>query len=68
MWKNRLELKSIFQPVRIDLALLLIDAFLYSLGKDKGFIKDAQKNDLRHGLSAYRLKNGKFEKDWFASH
>lgn len=52
----------------IDLTLLLIDAFLYSLGKDKGFIKDAQKNDLRHGLSAYRLKNGKFEKDWFASH
>ncbi|MCU4577207.1 TM2 domain-containing protein [Acinetobacter courvalinii] len=50
----------------IDATLLLLDAFLYSLGKDTGFVKDAQKNDLCYGLSAYRLKNGKFVQDWFA--
>ncbi|MGA6136086.1 TM2 domain-containing protein [Acinetobacter dispersus] len=48
----------------IDTTLLLLDAFLYSLGKDNGFVKDAQKNDLRYGLSAYRLKNRKFVQDW----
>lgn len=49
----------------IDTALLLLDAFLYSLGKDDGFVKDAQENNLRYGLSAYHLKNGKFVQDWF---
>ncbi len=50
----------------IDFTLLLIDAFFYSLGKDTGFVKDAAHNNLRYGLSLYRLKHGKFEKDWFA--
>ncbi|HIF9138890.1 TPA: TM2 domain-containing protein [Photobacterium damselae] len=48
----------------IDNALLLIDAFLYSLGKDTGIVKDSLGNDLKYGLSSYRYKNGKFEKDW----
>ncbi|MCH7337011.1 TM2 domain-containing protein [Acinetobacter sp. NIPH 2699] len=49
----------------LDAALLLIDAFLYSLGRENGFIKDAKNNDLRYGLSLYRLKNGRLEQDWF---
>lgn len=49
----------------IDNALLLIDAFLYSLGKDSGIVKDALGNELKHGLSFYRYKKGKFEQDWF---
>ncbi|TCV96775.1 cytochrome c oxidase assembly factor Coa1 family protein [Biostraticola tofi] len=49
----------------IDSALLLIDAFLYSLGKERGFIKDKNGQELRFGLSAYRCKNGVFAQDWF---
>lgn len=50
----------------IDAALLLVDAFLYSFGKDSGFVKDKRGLDLKHGLSAYRFKNGSFRQDWFA--
>lgn len=49
----------------IDNALLMIDAFLHSLGKDTGIVKDASGNDLKYGFSLYRYKDGKFEKDWF---
>jgi len=42
----------------IDGTLLLLDAFLHSLGKDSGFVKDARGQDLRLGLSMYRLKGG----------
>lgn len=49
----------------IDGALLLMDAFLYSLGKEKAIVKDASGNELKYGLSMYRLKNGRFELDWF---
>lgn len=47
-----------------DNAFMLIDAFLYSLGKDTGMVKDASGNDLKYGLSLFRLKNGKFVRDW----
>ncbi|ELW1645475.1 cytochrome c oxidase assembly factor Coa1 family protein [Enterobacter oligotrophicus] len=50
----------------IDATLLLLDAFLYSLGKDHGFVKDKLGQDLKYGLSAYRFKAGAFHKDWFA--
>lgn len=50
----------------IDAALLLVDAFLYSVGKDRGFVKDKRGQDLKYGLSAYRFKNGSFRQDWFA--
>ncbi|MEC5319206.1 TM2 domain-containing protein [Brenneria populi subsp. brevivirga] len=49
----------------IDAALLLVDAFLFSLGKDCGFVKDKKGNELKYGLSAYRFKNGRFQQDWF---
>lgn len=49
----------------IDATLLLLDAFLYSLGKDNGFVKDGNKNNLRYGLSFYRYKDGRLQKDWF---
>lgn len=49
-----------------DNTLMLVDAFAYSLGKDTGFVKDAKGNDLAYGLSMYRYKNGKFQKDWFS--
>jgi len=51
----------------IDGALLLIDAFLYSFGKDSGFVKDGSGNDLKYGLSMYRLKNGRLVRDWWSS-
>lgn len=47
----------------IDGSLLLFDAFFYSLGRETGFVKDGQGNELKHGLSLFRFKNGKFEKD-----
>lgn len=47
-----------------DNALLLTDAFLYSFGKDTGFVKDAAGNELKYGFSMYRYKNGSFERDW----
>ena len=50
----------------IDATLLLLDAFLYSLGKDRGFVKDKRGQDLKYGLSAYRFKEGSFQQDWFA--
>lgn len=49
----------------IDAALLLLDAFLYSLGKERGFVKDKRGQDLKYGLSAYRFKDGAFRQDWF---
>lgn len=51
----------------IDNAMMLMDAFLFSLGKDSGFVKDAKGNDLRYGLSMYRLKDGRLQRDWFHS-
>ncbi|GLQ76114.1 TM2 domain-containing protein [Vibrio penaeicida] len=48
----------------IDNAMLMIDAFLYTLGKDTGMVKDASGNHLKYGLSLYRYKNGQFERDW----
>lgn len=48
----------------IDASLLLIDAFLHSLGRDTGFIKDATGRDLNYGLSMYRLKRGHLQRDW----
>ncbi|MGR7483751.1 cytochrome c oxidase assembly factor Coa1 family protein [Klebsiella aerogenes] len=50
----------------IDAVLLLLDAFLYSLGRERGFVKDKRGQDLKYGLSAYRFKEGKFRQDWFA--
>lgn len=50
-----------------DAAMLGMDAFLYSFGKDTGFVKDAEGRDLKHGLSLFRWKDGKFERDWFAA-
>ncbi|MDY6930225.1 MAG: TM2 domain-containing protein [Pseudomonadota bacterium] len=49
----------------IDGAMLLIDAFLHSLGRDVGFVKDANGQDLRYGLSMYRIKDGGLQRDWF---
>ncbi len=49
----------------IDCAAMLIDAFLHSLGRDSGFVKDARGLDLRYGLSMYRLKDGRLQRDWF---
>ncbi|WP_110685687.1 TM2 domain-containing protein [Salinicola aestuarinus] len=49
----------------IDATILLVDAFLYSLGKQKGMMKDSQGRELKYGLSLYRLHNGSFEQDWF---
>ncbi len=49
----------------IDNALMLLDAFLFSLGKDSGIVKDANGQELRYGLSLYRLKNGRLQRDWF---
>lgn len=50
----------------IDNAMMLIDAFLYSFGKDNGMVKDAAGNNLIYGLSLYRFKNGKLVRDWFS--
>jgi len=49
----------------IDVATLLLDAFLWSLGKQGGFIKDAHGGELRYGLSMYRLSEGRLQRDWF---
>ena len=51
----------------IDSVLLLVDAFLHSLGKRSGFVKDASGQDLRLGLSMYRLKDGRLHRDWFST-
>jgi TM2 domain-containing membrane protein YozV len=48
----------------IDNIMLMVDAFLYTLGKDTGMVKDASGNHLKYGFSLYRYKNGKFERDW----
>jgi len=50
----------------VDGAMLLFDAFFYSLGKDTGMVKDGSGNELKYGLSAYRFKNGSMQKDWFS--
>jgi len=50
----------------VDGAMLLMDAFLYSLGKDTGMVKDGSGHDLKYGLSGYRFKNGSMQKDWFS--
>lgn len=50
----------------IDGAVLMVDAFLWSLGKQTGFTKDAAGHDLRYGLSLYRLRGGRLQKDWFS--
>lgn len=49
-----------------DAAMLGTDAFLYSFGKDSGFVKDGDGRDLKHGLSLFRWKDGKVQQDWFA--
>lgn len=49
----------------IDVAVLMLDAFLWSLGKQGGFVKDAQGCELRYGLSMYRLSEGRLQRDWF---
>lgn len=51
----------------IDGTLLLIDAFLYSLGRDKGFVKDKYGNELKYGIALYRFKHGVIVKDWFVN-
>lgn len=51
----------------IDGVLLLPDAFLHSLGKDSGIVKDARGQDLRLGLSMFRLKGGRLQRDWFSN-
>lgn len=49
----------------IDGAALMLDAFLWSLGKQGGFVKDASGRDLRYGLSLYRFSGGGLQRDWF---
>jgi hypothetical protein len=49
----------------VDAAMLGLDAFLFSFGKDTGFVKDGKGNDLDYGISMYRLKNGRLLQDWF---
>ncbi len=51
----------------IDSAMVMTDAFLHSFGKDTGFVKDARGRDLRLGLSMYRIKDGRIQRDWFSS-
>ncbi|TGN38504.1 TM2 domain-containing protein [Marinobacter confluentis] len=48
-----------------DNAAMLIDAFLHSFGRDTGFVKDSQGQDLNYGLSFWRIKNGQLVRDWF---
>lgn len=49
----------------IDAAMLMLDAFLWSLGKQGGFVKDAEGGDMRYGLSMYRFSEGRLQRDWF---
>ncbi|MCL7945937.1 TM2 domain-containing protein [Marinobacter sp. ATCH36] len=49
----------------LDSALLGIDAFLHTFGRDTGFVKDSQGRDLNYGLSFWRIKNGQIVRDWF---
>lgn len=49
----------------IDVAMLMLDAFLWSFGKQGGFVKDAKGGELRYGLSMYRLSEGRLQRDWF---
>lgn len=51
----------------LDAILLLTDAMLYSLGEDNGMVKDAYGKNLKYGLSIYRIKNRKVQRDWFRS-
>lgn len=51
----------------IDTAMLMLDALLWSLGKQSGFVKDAKGSELRYGLSMYRLSQGRLQRDWFLS-
>ncbi len=48
----------------MDTAMLMLDAFLHSWGKQTGFVKDAQGQDLKYGLSMYRLQGGRLTRDW----
>ena len=48
----------------IDIAMLAIDAFMFSFGKDTGMVKDSSGNELKYGFSLYRYKEGKFVRDW----
>lgn len=49
-----------------DAAMLGVDAFLFTFGKDTGFVKDGNGRDLAHGMSLFRFKDGKVVQDWFA--
>ncbi|WP_394392809.1 hypothetical protein [Shewanella woodyi] len=48
------------------IALLLTFPPFGLLGKDTGFRKDGRGNELKHGLSMFRRKNGEWVKDWGA--
>ena len=51
----------------LEAIILGIDAFLHTYGKETGFIKDANGNDLKYGLAMmYRFKNWKIVRDWGA--
>jgi len=49
-----------------DFASLSLDSFLWVFGRDEGFVKDGEGRDLRGGLSAFRLKDGKLVRAWSA--
>jgi len=51
----------------IDVAILMLDGFLWSFGKQGGFVKDAHGGELRYGLSMYRLSEGRLQRDWFTA-
>ena len=50
----------------IDCAMVAMDAFAYTFGKDSGMVKNVEGKDLQYGFSLYRLKDGRFERDWFS--
>lgn len=50
-----------------DNSIMLLDAFLFSFGKDSGFVKDADGQDLKYGLSMFRFKGGRLKLDWFSN-
>lgn len=49
-----------------DFAALSLDSFLWVFGREEGFVKDGEGRELKYGLSAYRLKDGKLVKGWSA--
>lgn len=59
-----LTLGGLFMWWFADFAMLSLDNVRWVFGSEEGFVKDADGRELKYGLSAFRLKDGKIVRGW----